>query len=139
MSKPKNTSVGRRGFLKGAAAGAAVSAATFVTPQLSEAQGRGGRGGGRGGAPQPDGSAIAREDGTAQPTPVSRIVENPGSDYMADVIKSLGIEYVAFNPGSSFEGLHESLINYTKNNPEIITCTHEENSVAMAHGYAKAD
>ena len=58
---------------------------------------------------------------------------------MCDVIKSLGIEYVSFNPGSSFEGLHESLINYTKNSPEIITCTHEENSVAMAHGYAKAE
>ncbi|MCU1339866.1 MAG: thiamine pyrophosphate enzyme domain protein TPP-binding [Bryobacterales bacterium] len=142
MAKLKNTSVGRRGFLKGAAAGAAVSAATLVTPQLTEAQqqgaGRGGRGGGQGGAPQPDGSAIAREDGTARPAPVSRIVENPGSDYMCDVIKALGIEYVSFNPGSSFEGLHESLINYTKNNPEIITCTHEENAVAMAHGYAKA-
>jgi acetolactate synthase I/II/III large subunit len=136
MSKPKNTSVGRRGFLKGAAAGAAVSAATLVTPQIAEAQGRGGRGGG--GTPQPDAAAIAREDGTARPAPVSRIVENPGSDYMCDVIKSLGIEYVAFNPGSSFEGLHESLINYTRNNPEIITCTHEENAVAMAHGYYKA-
>src|SRR5579864_2157233 len=107
MAKLKNTSVGRRGFLKGAAAGAAVSAATLVTPQLAEAQQQGGgRGGGRGGAAQPDGSAIAREDGTAQPAPVSRIVENPGSDYMADVIKALGLEYVSFNPGSSFEGLH---------------------------------
>jgi thiamine pyrophosphate-dependent acetolactate synthase large subunit-like protein len=142
MSKLKNTSVGRRGFLKGAAAGAAVSAATLVTPQITEAQqgaGRGGRGGGRGGAAQPDGAAIAREDGTAQPAPVSRIVENPGSDYMCDVIKALGLEYVSFNPGSSFEGLHESLINYTRNSPEIITCTHEENAVAAAHGYAKAE
>src|SRR5579864_2230816 len=143
MAKLKNTSVGRRGFLKGAAAGAAVSAATLVTPQLGEAQPQaaqqGGSRGGRGGAAQPDGSAIAREDGTARPAPVSRIVENPGSDYMADVIKALGIEYVSFNPGSSFEGLHESLINYTKNSPEIITCTHEENAVAAAHGYAKAE
>ena len=139
MAKLKNTSVGRRGFLKGAAAGAAVSAATLVTPQITEAQQGGGRGGrGGGGAAQPSSAAIAREDGTAQPGPVSRIVENPGSDYMCDVIKALGIEYVSFNPGSSFEGIHESLINYTKNNPEIITCTHEENAVAMAHGYAKA-
>ena len=136
MSKPKKTSVGRRGFLKGAAAGAAVSAATLVTPQITQAQGRGGRGGG--GTPQPSGTDLAREAGTARPAPVSRIVENPGSDYMCDVIKALGIEYVSFNPGSSFEGLHESLINYTRNNPEIITCTHEENAVAMAHGYAKA-
>ena len=55
---------------------------------------------------------------------------------MVDVIKAMGIEYVAFNPGSSFEGLHESLINYGKNSmPEIITCCHEESAVAMAHGY----
>ena len=141
MSKPKNTSVGRRGFLKRAAAGAAVSAATLVTPQITEAQQGGGRGGrgGRGGAAQPDSATIAREDGTARPAPVSRIVENPGSDYMCDVIKALGIEYVSFNPGSSFEGIHESLINYTRNNPEIITCTHEENAVAMAHGYSKVE
>jgi thiamine pyrophosphate-dependent acetolactate synthase large subunit-like protein len=135
VAKLKNTSVGRRGFLKGAAAGAAVSAATLVTPQIIEGQGRGG---GRGGAAQPDGAGIAREAGAVQPAPVSRVIENPGSDYMCDVIKSLGIEYVSFNPGSSFEGLHESLINYTKNSPEIITCTHEENAVAIAHGYAKA-
>jgi acetolactate synthase I/II/III large subunit len=57
---------------------------------------------------------------------------------MVDVIKSLGIEYAAANPGSSFEGLHESIINYGGNRmPELLTCCHEESSVAMAHGYAK--
>jgi hypothetical protein len=35
-----------------------------------------------------------------------------GSDFMVDVIKSLGIEYVCANPGSSFRGLRESIINY---------------------------
>src|SRR5262245_59883592 len=59
---------------------------------------------------------------------------------MVDVIKSLGIEYVAANPGSSFEGLHESIINYGGNRtPELLTCCHEESSVAMAHGYAKIE
>jgi acetolactate synthase-1/2/3 large subunit len=59
---------------------------------------------------------------------------------MIDVIKSLGIEYVAANPGSSFEGLHESIINYGGNGmPELLTCCHEESSVAMAHGYAKIE
>src|SRR5919204_862973 len=59
---------------------------------------------------------------------------------MVDVIKSLGIEYAACNPGSSFEGLHESLINYGNNTmPELLTCCHEESSGAMAHGYAKVD
>ncbi len=63
-----------------------------------------------------------------------------GSDFMVDVIKSLGIEYVCSNPGSSFRGLHESVINYGGNkNPEFITCCHEESSAAMAHGYFKIE
>ena len=66
--------------------------------------------------------------------------ERPGSDFMVDVIKSLGIEYVAANPASSFRALHESIINYGGNkNPELLTCCHEESSVAMAHGYAKIE
>src|SRR2546425_3444487 len=63
-----------------------------------------------------------------------------GCDYMVDVIKSLGFEYVCANPGSSFRGVHESIINYGGNrNPEFITNCHEESSVAMAHGYFKAE
>ncbi|HMD37149.1 MAG TPA: thiamine pyrophosphate-dependent enzyme [Vicinamibacterales bacterium] len=59
---------------------------------------------------------------------------------MVDVIKSLGFEYVAANPGSSFRALHESIINYGGNaKPELLTCCHEESSVAMAHGYAKIE
>lgn len=59
---------------------------------------------------------------------------------MVDVLKSLGIEYVAANPGSSFRGLHESVINYGGNrSPEFITCCHEESSVGIAHGYAKVE
>jgi acetolactate synthase I/II/III large subunit len=70
----------------------------------------------------------------------SRIVEHPGSDFMVDVLKTLDIEYVAANPGSTFEGLHESLINYGDNKmPELLTCCHEESAVAMAHGYAKIE
>jgi len=60
---------------------------------------------------------------------------------MVQVLKDLGIEYVAANPGSSFEGLQESLINYgTPPNvkPEFITALHEESAVTMAHGYGKA-
>jgi thiamine pyrophosphate-dependent acetolactate synthase large subunit-like protein len=64
----------------------------------------------------------------------------PGADFMMDVIKSLGIEYCATNPGTSFRGLHESMINYGGNkDPELLTCLHEESSVAMAHGYAKIE
>src|SRR5262245_21450867 len=66
--------------------------------------------------------------------------DKPGSDFMTDVLKSLNFEYVAANPGSTFRGLHESFINYGNNkNPELLTCCHEESSVAMAHGYAKIE
>jgi acetolactate synthase-1/2/3 large subunit len=66
--------------------------------------------------------------------------ERPGSDFMLDVIKSLGIEYATANPASSCRALHESIINYGGNkNPELLTCCHEESSVGMAHGYAKIE
>ena len=62
-----------------------------------------------------------------------------GSDVIVDLLKALGIEYAAFNPGSSFRGLHDSIVNYGGNRqPEVIECCHEEVSVALAHGYAKA-
>jgi len=57
---------------------------------------------------------------------VLRDNQRSGSDFMLDVFKSLGFEYVAANPGSSFRGLHESIINYGGNKaPEMITCMHE--------------
>ena len=64
-----------------------------------------------------------------------------GSDLIVDLLKVLGIEYVALNPGSSFRGIHDSLVNYESGrqpNPEIVLCCHEEIAVAVAHGYAKA-
>lgn len=62
-----------------------------------------------------------------------------GSDLIVDLLKAMDIEYVAFNPGSTFRGLHDSIVNYGGNkNPEVISCCHEEISVAIAHGYAKA-
>ena len=60
---------------------------------------------------------------------------------MVQVLRDLGIEYVAANPGSSFEGIQESIINYGNPpnvKPEFITALHEESSVTMAHGYGKA-
>jgi acetolactate synthase-1/2/3 large subunit len=66
--------------------------------------------------------------------------DRTGSDFMVDVIKSLGFEYVCANPGSSFRAIHESIINYGGNkSPEFITCCHEESAVGMAHGYAKVE
>jgi thiamine pyrophosphate-dependent acetolactate synthase large subunit-like protein len=59
---------------------------------------------------------------------------------MVDVLKTLDLEYVCSNTGSSFRGLQESIINYGSNSkPEFLTCCHEESSVAMAHGYYKVE
>ena len=57
---------------------------------------------------------------------------------MVDAIKACGFKYVSLNPGSSYRGLHDSLVNYGGNDPEIITCNHEKLAVGIAHGYAKA-
>ncbi len=62
-----------------------------------------------------------------------------GSDLMIDLIAEMGAEYVFMNPGSSFRGLHDSLVNYHGNRaPEVVLVTHEMIAVAMAHGYWKA-
>jgi thiamine pyrophosphate-dependent acetolactate synthase large subunit-like protein len=61
-----------------------------------------------------------------------------GSDVMVDAIKACEFKYVALNPGSSYRGLHDSLVNYGGNDPEIITCNHEKLAVGVAHGYTKA-
>jgi acetolactate synthase-1/2/3 large subunit len=61
-----------------------------------------------------------------------------GSDVMADVINAMGYRYVSLNPGASFRGLHDSLVNYSGNRPELIQCLHENVAVGIAHGYAKA-
>lgn len=62
-----------------------------------------------------------------------------GSDVVVDLMKAFDIEYAAFNPGATFRGIHDSIVNYGGNyKPEVIFCNHEEVSVAVAHGYAKA-
>ncbi|MEW5424804.1 thiamine pyrophosphate-binding protein [Amorphus sp. 3PC139-8] len=61
-----------------------------------------------------------------------------GSDVLAEVLRGLGIKYVALNPGSSFRGLHDSLVNKLGNrDPQMLLCLHEEHAAAIAHGYAK--
>ncbi|HEU4543895.1 MAG TPA: thiamine pyrophosphate-binding protein [Jiangellaceae bacterium] len=61
-----------------------------------------------------------------------------GSDHMVDVMHALGLRYVSLNPGSSFRGLHDSIVNYGQNTPEVIECPHEKIAVGLAHGFAKA-
>lgn len=60
------------------------------------------------------------------------------SDAIAEMLRRLDLEFVALNPGASFRGLHDSLVNYLGNrDPQILLTLHEESAVAMAHGYAK--
>ena len=111
----------RRSFLKTATAavsGAAalVASAQSLAAQESESAGRRGE------------AAVETEGG------------RPGSDHMVDVMKSLGFEYIAWNPHSDSMFLQESIINYGGNvKPELITCLHEEAAVAMGHGYFKIE
>jgi len=61
-----------------------------------------------------------------------------GSDYLAALLRHIGLEYVALNPGASYRGLHDSLVNYLGDeSPKMLTVLHEEHAVAIAHGYAK--
>ena len=61
-----------------------------------------------------------------------------GSDLVVDLLRAVGIAHVAINPGATFRGLHDSLVNHGKGDPEMILTLHEEIAVALAHGYAKA-
>ena len=62
-----------------------------------------------------------------------------GSDLIVDLLKAFQIEYAALNPGASFRGVHDSLVNYGGNKtPEVILCCHEEIAITMAYGYARA-
>jgi acetolactate synthase-1/2/3 large subunit len=114
-SKP---GVDRRSFLTGAATGAA---AALIAKQATVAEAQ---------------TAAASGEPAVQVGETGR----HASDFMVDIFKSLDLEYMFSMCASSFMGIHESVLNYAGNkNPQSITCTHEEISVAMANGYAKIE
>lgn len=127
---------GRRGFLKGSTiAGAMAFASPFGAPFAAQnaAQAHAAR------APlQP-----SRLDEGLGPHPEDRgPLSSAGSDYMIDVLRKLGVDHVAFVPGDTFRGLHESLINYglvTEPEMSYSAVNHEEAAVAFCHGYAKVE
>jgi thiamine pyrophosphate-dependent acetolactate synthase large subunit-like protein len=73
--------------------------------------------------------------------PVNLTAENApawGSDVIAETLRDLKIPYIALNPGASYRGLHDSIVNYLGNEtPQMLLCLHEEVAVSIAHGYAK--
>src|SRR5215212_9130011 len=74
--------------------------------------------------------------GTVQQTTTSRA--EYGSDVVVVMLRALGIDYAAANPGASWRGLHDSMVNFGDGTPEMLLTCHEEIAVAMAHGYARA-
>ena len=126
--------VDRRRFLTGIAvtgvgvglAGRAAPAAAETPPPPPPAK-----------VPLPDQLAAAESE--RPPALAALTTGRSGSDYMVDVLKTLNLDYIASNPGSTFRGLQESITNYGANTaPEFLTCCHEESAVGLAHGYAKA-
>ena len=130
MSKnDRADAIGRRRFLKGATvAGAALGTQAPAAAQPASAPAR---------APvqMPD---MAAE--TMPPADETQQQTSSGGDFMVDVLKLLGFEYVTQTPASTFRGLHEAIVNHGGNkSPELLSCVHEEIAVAMAHGYAKIE
>jgi thiamine pyrophosphate-dependent acetolactate synthase large subunit-like protein len=73
-----------------------------------------------------------------RPVPAGVNAAGFGSDVAADALRATEIPYIALNPGASYRGLHDSLVNYLGNErPQMLLCLHEESAVAIAHGYAK--
>ncbi len=140
-SEDDKVQISRRAFLgTGAAAGAAsmipggaaAEPQEAVTAQVTQAK-----------VSAPADETMAREVGGGMPPAVVEpAVKRPGSDLMVEVLRDLGIEYVVSNPGSTFEGLQESIANYGDEPnvmPEFITALHEESAVDMCHGYARCE
>src|ERR1700739_38553 len=96
MNEPVKSPFDRRDFLKVAAGGVGALMATSAKAQTQITESLAAK-------PAVDASAT----GPASLPPV-----RPGSDFMIDVIKQLGFEYVTVNPGANFRGLMESAVNY---------------------------
>jgi len=132
--RKSTSSLDRRQFLTGAATGAAALAA----PGAAQAQTSR-----TAAVAAPNQRQLERDSGFVRPPKLEgRAVQRPGSDLMVETLKRLGVEYIASNPGSSFEALQESIVNYgnpANSMPEFITALHEESSVDMANGYGKAE
>jgi acetolactate synthase-1/2/3 large subunit len=133
--KNTRTEVSRRKFLTGVAMTGAATAVSVTGGGKAAAAAEAARPA----ATRPSTAAAQAELATerVQAAP-GTLPGRPGSDFMVDVLKSLGIDFVFSNPASSCRGIHESIVTYGGNKrPEFITCMHEESAVAMTHGYYK--
>src|SRR4051812_29278241 len=82
--------------------------------------------------------SVANEILRDVPAPVPQAQDHWGSDGIAAMLRALDIPYLALNPGASYRGLHDSIVNYLGNErPQMLLCLHEEAAIAVAHGYAR--
>ena len=67
--------------------------------------------------------------------PKKRLNKRWASDVIVDLLHAYGLPHAALNPGASYRGLHDSMVNYLGNkSPKMIVCLHEEHAVGIAHG-----
>lgn len=124
--------LGRRSFIK---ASVLAGIATPTIPALAKRESAPAPG-----KVSPPGAAAATAENGAIPQADDdpHLIHRPGSDFMVDLLKATDTRYVSAMAGSTFRGLHESIVNYGGNKaPELIVCVHEEISAGIAHGYAK--
>jgi acetolactate synthase-1/2/3 large subunit len=119
---------GRRAFLKSAPLAAAASLTSKAVAAAQQP------------APPEPAAGLPNAAPETQPPPDDPSNQSSsGGDFMAEVLDTLPLEYLAINCASSFRGLHEAVLNRNGNRPQILTCTHEEIAVSMAQGYAKIE
>jgi thiamine pyrophosphate-dependent acetolactate synthase large subunit-like protein len=85
-------------------------------------------------------NASAKRNDIGREEPVGPLATKAGfgSDVVAETLRDLDLRYIALNPGASYRGLHDSIVNYLGNkNPEMLLCLHEEHAIHIAQGYAK--
>jgi thiamine pyrophosphate-dependent acetolactate synthase large subunit-like protein len=83
-----------------------------------------------------DKRAVSQPMSDERPIPSTGAPTFWGSDAVADALRALDVPFIALNPGASFRGLHDSLVNHLGNQrPQMLLCLHEEHAVGVAHGY----
>ena len=81
---------------------------------------------------------MTRKSKTAGTRPTAPTRQRWASDVIVDMLHRYELPYASLNPGASYRGLHDSIVNYGQNYPYMMLCQHEETAVQIAHGYAKA-
>ena len=89
-------------------------------------------------APLSSGNEYSRVQRPSKTPAARKPKERWGGDVIVDLLHRYGLQYAALNPGASYRGLHDSIVNYGGNLPQMMLCQHEETAVQIAHGYGKA-